>query len=291
MFQEPSGEEQAIECGLRRAVTWIETTQSSLWVGTTAGLYLYRDLRAPAGSFLSNETINALTSTSATVYVATRRNWGLYEIPPTLRLTPIEPPEVTTAEYMEPRALAIWNNALAVASSAGLYRCALTRREWELVDREVFQHLLATNTRLWACGQQLIGFDRQYRAIERAAVRITMSPALEQSRIWWATAVGGTIRLHSYSLGLGKTQHEEFRLDDAALRVGGGGQATALARWGAFWYVGLGGRGRGIVLRLNFRTKRADLAWEGTSVSALVAWRNALMVGTRDGLYALQRAQ
>jgi hypothetical protein len=46
-----------------------------------------------------------------------------------------------------------------------------------------------------------------------------------------------------------------------------------------------------MVLRLNFTTKRAELAWAGASVSALAAWRNILMVGTRDGLYALQRAQ
>jgi hypothetical protein len=269
----------------------MEATQSSLWVGTTAGLYLYRDLRAPAASFLSNETVNALTATSATAYVATRRNWGLYEVPHTLRLTPIKPPEVTTAEYMEPRALAIWNNALAIASTTGLYRYALSRREWELVDRAAFQYLLVTNTRLWACGQQLLGFDRQYRAVEHVAVQIATPPVLEQLRLWWAASAGGTISLHSYSLGMGKAQREEFRLDDAALRVAGGGQATALARWGAFWYVGLGGRGRGMVLRLNFTTKRAELAWAGASVSALAAWRNILMVGTRDGLYALQRAQ
>lgn len=254
-----------------------------------AGLYLYRDLRAPTASFLLSEAINALTSTSAAVYVATKRSWGLYQVPLTLRLTPIAPSEATTAEYTEPRALAIWNGALAVASSAGLYRYALGRREWELVDREVFQYLLATGTRLWALGRGLVGYDRQYRVVERIAVPITMLPALEQSRLWWATAVGGTVILYSYSLGIGKIEREEFRLDDSALRVVGGGQATALARWGAFWYVGLGRLRHGMVLRLNFTTKRAELAWEGASVSTLALWRGNLMVGTLEGLYALER--
>lgn len=129
MFQETEIEGQAQECGLRGVVTCIEATSNSVWVGTTAGLYLYRDLRAPTASFLLNETINALTATSATLYVAAKRNWGVYQIPATLRIVPIEPPEVTTAEYMEPRALALWNNALAVASTAGLYRYSLSRRE------------------------------------------------------------------------------------------------------------------------------------------------------------------
>ncbi|MCS6918611.1 MAG: hypothetical protein NZM28_02445 [Fimbriimonadales bacterium] len=291
MIQEPEIEEQAVECGLPRAVTCIEATANSLWVGTTAGLYLYRDLRAPTASFLQNETINALAATSATVYVAAKRNWGLYQIPPTLRLAPIEPPEVTTAEYMEPRALAIWNNALAIASTTGLHRYALSRREWGLADREVYQYLLATGTRLWAGGSQLVGFDRQYRPVERVPVQVTMQPVQEQSRLWWASASGGVIRLHSYSLGAGRVQHEDLRFDEAALRVGGWSQATALARWGAFWYVGLGGRGRGMVVRLNLAAKRAELAAQSASVNALAVWRGNLMVGTREGLYALRRAE
>ncbi|MCX7925806.1 MAG: hypothetical protein N2554_08365 [Fimbriimonadales bacterium] len=291
MFQEPEIEEQAVVCGLPRAVTCIEATANSLWIGTTAGLYLYRDLRAPAASFLPEEPINALAVASATVYVAVKRNWGVYQISPSLRITPIEPPEVTTAESMEPRALAIWNNALAVASTTGLHRYALSRREWELVDREVYPYLLATGVRLWACGSQLVGFDRQYRPVERVPVRIATPPVLEQSRLWWATTSGGTVSLHRYSLGGGKTQREDFPLDDWALRAGGGSQATALARFGAFWYVGLGGRGRGMVLRLNFKAKRAELAWQGASVNALAVWRGNLMVGARDGLYALQRIE
>ncbi|MCX7992046.1 MAG: hypothetical protein N2651_00095 [Fimbriimonadales bacterium] len=291
MLQEPEIEEQATECGLPRTVLCMETTPNSLWVGTTAGLYLYRDLRAPAASFLSSETINALAVASATVYVAVKRNWGLYQVSPTLRITPIEPPEVTTAEYMEPRALAVWNNALAIASTTGLHRYALSRREWELADREVYRYLLATGMRLWACGSQLVGFDRQYRPVERVPVRIATPPVLEQSRLWWATASGGIASLHSYSLGIGKTQREDFPLNDAAMRVGGWSHATALARFGAFWYVGLGGRGRGMVVRLNLSSKRAELAWQGASVNTLAVWRGSLMVGARDGLYALRRAE
>lgn len=290
MFQETAIEEQVIECGLRGSVNCMEPTPNGLWVGATTGLYLYRDLRAPTASFLLNETVNALTSASATVYVATRRNWGLYQVPPTLRITPIEPPEVTTAEYMEPRALAVWNNALAVASTAGLYRYTLSRREWELVDREVFQYLLATSTRLWACGRELVGFDRQYRVAERAAVQVSTTPMLEQSRLWWASAIGGTISLHSYSMGTGRAQRTDFPFDDAALQIGGAGQATALVRWGAFWYVGLGGRGRGMVLRLNNATRRAELVALSAAVNTLTVWQGNLMIGTRNGLYTLARA-
>lgn len=291
MFQETAIEEQITECGLRGSVICMEATPSGLWVGATTGLYWYRDLRAPTASFLSNETVNALTSASMTVYVATRRNWGLYQVPPTLRITPIEPPEVTIAVYMEPRTLAVWNNALAIGSTTGLHRYALSRRKWELVDREVFQYLLATNTRLWGCGQELVGFDRQYRVVERAPVRVTMPPALEQSRLWWASASGGTISLNSYSMGLGRAQRTDFRLDDAALRYGGVGQATGLVRWGVFWYVGLGGRERGMVLRLNTATRRAELVALSAAVNTLAVWQGNLMIGTRNGLYTLAKAR
>lgn len=291
MFQETAIEEQVIECGLRGSVNCMEATPNGLWVGATTGLYLYRDLRAPTTSFLLNETVNALTSASASVYVATRRNWGLYQISLTLGITPIKPPEVATAESMEPRALAVWNNTLAVASTAGLYRYALSRHEWELIDREVFQYLLATSTRLWACGRELVGFDRQYRVVERVPVPIPMPPVLEQSRLWWASASGGTIHLHSYSLGAGRAQRTDFRLDDAALRTGGAGQATALVRWGAFWYVGLGGRGRGMVLRLNNATRRAELVALSAAVNILTVWQGNLMIGTRNGLYTLAKAR
>lgn len=291
MFQETAIEEQMVECGLRGSVTCMEPTPDGLWVSWANGLCLYRAPVTSSVCFFLSDTINALASISATVYAATRRNWGLYQISPTLGITPIKPPEVATAESMEPRALAVWNNTLAVASTAGLYRYALSRHEWELIDREVFQYLLATSTRLWACGRELVGFDRQYRVVERAPVPIPMPPVLEQSRLWWASASGGTIHLHSYSLGTGRAQRTDFRLDDAALRAGGAGQATALVRWGAFWYVGLGGRGRGMVLRLNNAARRAELVALSAAVNILTVWQGDLMIGTRNGLYKLAKVR
>lgn len=122
-------------------------------------------------------------------------------------------------------------------------------------------------------------------------MQITMPPAQEQSKLWWATASGAGIRLYSYSLGTGRTQHEEFRFTASALERGGWDGATALTRWGAFWYVGLGGRRDGAVMRLNSATRRAEQVALCPSVSALAVWKGNLMIGTRSGLYTLAQAR
>lgn len=64
-----------------------------------------------------------------------------------------------------------------------------------------------------------------------------------------------------------------------------------LVRWGAFWYVGLGGRGRGMVLRLNNAARRAELVALGAAVNIPTVWRGDLMIGTRNGLYTLAKAR
>ncbi|MCS7208324.1 MAG: hypothetical protein NZ874_02015 [Fimbriimonadales bacterium] len=293
MTQETNPQEQVFECGLPRAVNCIAATPRSLWVGTNAGLYLYRDLRAPTARFIPTESITTITAATSTIYFATPRSWGMYQMPVSLRVEPIEPPEVTHAGYVRVHALAVWNNTLAVATSFGLYSYSLSRRRWEgRHAEESFSHLLATGTRLWAFGAQLVGFDRQYQVVARAPVQVATPPVLEQSRLLWATASHAGIELCTYSPGAHGVQRRMFRFDEAALRVGSGMQPTGIARLGAFWYVGLAARrgargGRGMVVRVNFARNRAELAWEGTPVNALVAWRGALMAGTEAGLYAL----
>lgn len=288
-------QEQATVHGSPRFITCLEATPNALWAGTMAGLHLFRELRAPSATFLPNEHITTVIAPTATVYFGTMRSWGVYRISPSGGLERIEPPEVTHAGYVQVRALALWNNTLAIATSFGLYSYSSSPKQWELVYPEpTVNYLLATGARLWAFGNGIVAFDRAYRVVEQADVSVPIAPVREQARFWWATASHTGVALCSFAPTTRAVRSTNFRFEEEVQVVSAQAQATAICRHGAFWYVGLkaigSGRSRGAVVRLDFTTSRARLVWHGSAVSALASWRNRLMIGTENGLYALNPA-
>lgn len=302
MFQEAGSQEQLTRCAPRFAVTCFEATERTLFIGTVKGLWFLRELDAPATQLAGEELVTSVIATGQRVYFSTWMGGGLYAVSQTtLGVERLGYPDTVSYDrsLIRMHATALWNNTIAVATDAGLFSYAIGRSRWsEPHSEESFQFLLATGTRLWAfCAGEIVGFDRQYRVVERAAARVAARPVQEQSRIWWADTAPTGVRLWSFTPTSRSPRSIDFRLDETAARRGRIESPTVLARWGAFWYVGTGIPSldspyhprSGQLLRLNFTRRRAELVWNGASVSALAVWRGNLMVGTRDGLYILQR--
>lgn len=304
MFQEAELQEPLALCTPRLTVTCLEATANTLFIGTTNGLWFQRELDSPAVQLTAGELLTAITATGLTVYFSTWMGGGLYAVSRTsLRVERLGYPEIAShsRDLTRMRAVALWNNTIAVATDGGLFSYSLGRNRWSEPHAEGrFLFLLATGTRLWAFSEdEIVGFDRQYRVVERMTARVATRPVQEQARFWWADTAPTGVRLWSFAPTSRRLRPIDFRLDDSTARLGGALTPTALARWGMFWYVGTGAPPldspmrpqSGRLLRLNSTRNRAELMWQGASVSALAVWKGALMAGTRDGLYRLQRAE
>lgn len=302
--QEATPQEQVAPCAPDLVVTCLEATPSALWIGTARGLWLLHAPNTAAIPIVGRELVTSIASTGSTVYFSTWMGGGIYAVSRlTLRPEQIGYPDIASYNrgLIRMNAVALWNNTLAVATDGGLFSYSLSRRAWSAPHAaEAFRYLLATPTRLWAFGErEAVSFDRAYRATARVAVRVPMTPVLEQSALWWAELGATGVRVWRLSSAGRERRAIDFRFDEMALRLGVRGEPTAVARWNEFWYVGMGtppldnptARRSGMLLRLNFATRRAELVWHGASVGALAPWRGALMVGTRDGLFELRRAE
>lgn len=274
------------------AVLCLEPTPNALWAGTASGLKMYRSVRVVGAVYLPEEAITAVIAPTSTVYFATRRSWGIYQLPLGGRPEPLPLPEVMHAGYVQVHALALWNNQLAIATSFGLYRYDFNARQPELVyNTPSIRYLIAAETRLWGFGSEIVAFDREYRVVERQAAQVPIAPVWEESRFWWASAGRGTITLHSYTPTTRRIRQSRFRMDEATQVVSSRLQATALARHRLGWYVGLSVREspqirRGAVVQVRFADYRSELVWSGSPVNALASW-GKLIVGTDTGLQAL----